>query len=175
MSVFATLKTAEIFVDFTDAQLIQVAALTEERTYEAGQHIILEQTPGDGLYLISSGMVRVLVDPSLVMDRKIGEPYVIATLRHGQSFGEISLVDEGMRSASVQAAQYDTRIVFIPRDRLIALCEAQPELGYRLMRNLAADIAMKIRNTDLKVRDQLYYMQAGQADAESEKDAAPTP
>jgi CRP-like cAMP-binding protein len=164
MSVFATLKTAEIFLDFSDVQLNLVAAIAQERNYAAGEHIMLEQTPGDGLYLISSGSVKVLVDPSLVSDHKVGEPYVIATLRHGQSFGEISLVDEGLRSASVQAAQYDTRIVFIPRDKLLGLCEAYPELGYRLMRNLAADIAMKIRNTDLKVRDQLYYMQLGNAE-----------
>ena len=39
------------------------------------------------------------------------------------------------------------------------LCDTYPALGYRLMRNLAADLSMKIRNTDLKVRDYLYWSQ----------------
>ena len=37
------------------------------------------------------------------------------------------------------------------------LCETYPQLGYRLMYNLAADLAMKIRNTDLRIREQLLY------------------
>ena len=39
------------------------------------------------------------------------------------------------------------------------LCEAYPQLGYRLMHNLAADLAMKIRNTDLRIREQLFNPQ----------------
>jgi hypothetical protein len=37
------------------------------------------------------------------------------------------------------------------------LCDTYPQLGYRLMYNLAADLAMKIRNTDLRIREQLLY------------------
>lgn len=40
------------------------------------------------------------------------------------------------------------------------LCETYPQLGYRLMYNLAADLAMKIRNTDLRIREQLLYKPA---------------
>jgi hypothetical protein len=39
----------------------------------------------------------------------------------------------------------------------MSLCEADPLLGFRLMHNLAADLALKIRNTDLRVREQLLY------------------
>jgi hypothetical protein len=37
------------------------------------------------------------------------------------------------------------------------LCDTYPQLGYRLMRNLAADLAMKIRNTDLLIRERLTW------------------
>jgi hypothetical protein len=53
--------------------------------------------------------------------------------------------------------QKDTTLVVIHRDRLVMLCESYPQLGYRLMYNLAADLAMKIRNTDLRIREQLLY------------------
>ena len=85
------------------------------------------------------------------------ENKTIATLRRGQSFGEVALVDEGLRSASACASQKDTRLLIIPRDKLIMLCDTYPQLGYRLMYNLAADLAMKIRNTDLRIREQLLY------------------
>ncbi len=81
----------------------------------------------------------------------------IATLRRGQSFGEIALVDEGLRSATVRAAQKNTRLLIIERARVMLLCETYPQLGYRLMYNLAADLALKIRNADLRIRETLIY------------------
>ena len=100
----------------------------------------------------------IVVDPSLVGGLEDGiENRTIATLRRGQSFGEVALVDEGLRSASACAAQNDTRLLIISRDKLIMLCETYPQLGYRLMYNLSADLAMKIRNTDLRIREQLLY------------------
>jgi len=67
------------------------------------------------------------------------------------------LEDERLPSASARAAQKDTRLLLISRDKIIMLCETYPQLGYRLMYNLAADLAMKIRNTDLRIREQLLY------------------
>ena len=104
------------------------------------------------------GEVDIFINPTLVgaLDATV-ENKTITTLRRGQSFGEIALVDEGLRSASACAAQKDTRLLIIPRDKLIMLCDTYPQLGYRLMYNLAADLAMKIRNTDLRIREQLLY------------------
>ncbi len=81
----------------------------------------------------------------------------VARLRRGQSFGEVALVDKGVRSASASAAQKGTRLFVVQRDKLIMLCETYPQLGYRLMYNLAADLAMKIRNADLRIQGQLLY------------------
>ena len=103
----------------------------------------------------------IFVDPSLVSAVETGVANkVVATLRRGQNFGEIALVDEGLRSASACASQNDTRLLIIPRDKLIMLCDTYPQLGYRLMYNLAADLATKIRNTDLRIREQLLYKPA---------------
>jgi CRP-like cAMP-binding protein len=83
----------------------------------------------------------------------------IATLRRGQSFGEVALVDQGLRSATARCAAHNTQLMVIPRDKLILLCDTYPQLGYRLMRNLAADLALKIRSTDLRIREELLYGQ----------------
>ena len=152
------LKQSDIFFQFTPTQLELVANICQEVTFQKGDLIFKENTSSKELYIIIQGEVDIVVDPSLVGTTEDGnENSTIATMRRGQSFGEVALVDEGLRSASACATQHDTRLLIIPRDKLIMLCETYPQLGYRLMYNLAADLAMKIRNTDLRIREQLLY------------------
>lgn len=153
------LKQCDIFYQLTPTQLEMVAAICQEKVFASGEYIIQENTHTKELYMIVEGEVEVLVNPALV-----GKPEAdakpesaIATLRRGQSFGEMALVDEGFRSASVRAVGKQTRLIFIPREKLIMLCETYPNLGYRLMYNLAADLAMKMRNLDLRIRENLLY------------------
>jgi CRP/FNR family cyclic AMP-dependent transcriptional regulator len=152
------LKQCDIFYQFTPTQLELVANICQEATYQKDDLIFKENSSSKELYVIMQGEVDIVVDPSLVGTIEEGvENRVIATMRRGQSFGEVALVDEGLRSASACASQKDTRLLIIPRDKLIMLCDTYPQLGYRLMHNLAADLAMKMRNTDLRIREQLLY------------------
>jgi CRP-like cAMP-binding protein len=157
-AIVNSLKQSDIFFQFTPTQLELVANICQEATYQKDDLIFKENTSSKELYIILQGEVDIVVDPSLVGGLEDGiENRTIATLRRGQSFGEVALVDEGLRSASACAAQSDTRLLIISRDKLIMLCETYPQLGYRLMYNLSADLAMKIRNTDLRIREQLLY------------------
>jgi CRP-like cAMP-binding protein len=152
------LKQSDIFYQFTPTQLELVANLCQEVTFQKNDLIFKENSGSKELYVIIQGEVDIFVDPSLVGSVDIDSVNeVIATLRRGQSFGEVALVDEGLRSASACAVNNDTRLLIIPRDKLIMLCDTYPQLGYRLIYNLAADLAMKIRNTDLKIREKLLY------------------
>ena len=157
MSVVTVLKQADIFYELTTTQLELIASICEERHYQTGELVFAENTVGSELYVIANGEVEIQVDPALVGHTTSTGAHTIATLRRGQSFGEVALVDEGRRSAAARCAQHDTHLVIIPRDKLMLLCDTYAQLGYRLMRNLAADLAMKIRNTDLQVREQLYW------------------
>jgi CRP/FNR family transcriptional regulator, cyclic AMP receptor protein len=152
------LKQADIFYQFTPTQLELFAALCEERTYAMGEIILEEGANSKELYVITQGEVEILVNPAVVGGPESPQGMVtIAILRRGQSFGEVALVDEGVRSATVRAAQKNTQLLILARDRVMLLCETYPQLGYRLMYNLAADLAMKIRNTDLRIRETLLY------------------
>jgi len=153
------LKQSDIFYQFTQTQLELVANLCIEKTYHAGEIIFAENNSSKELYVIAQGEVNIVVDPGIVGTEGKSERTIIATLRRGQSFGEIALVDEGLRSATAEAKSKDTRLLAIPRDKLIMLCETYPQLGYRLMYNLAADLAMKIRNADLRIREKVLYGQ----------------
>jgi CRP/FNR family transcriptional regulator, cyclic AMP receptor protein len=151
------LKQSDIFYQFSPTQLEMVANLCQEVVFNAGELIFKENSASNELYVIMQGEVDISIKRGTTGTLNNKEDTVIARLRRGQSFGEVALVDEGLRSATARAAQMETRLLVIQREKIVMLCETYPQLGYRLMYNLAADLAMKIRNTDLRIREQLLY------------------
>ena len=104
MSVVSVLKQADIFYELTTTQLELIASICEERQYDTGDMLFAENTVGDELYVIANGEVDILVDPAMigVTPKDAAGPRTIATLRRGQSFGEVALVDQGRRSAAAR-------------------------------------------------------------------------
>jgi CRP-like cAMP-binding protein len=157
-SITAILSVTDIFDNLSGTQLELIAALCELETYKKGHILLRENDSTDELYVIARGGVEILVNPGFVGAAQADlEPAVLADLRQGQVIGEIALVDQGIRSATARVSQDNTQLLRLQRERLMLLCDTYPELGYKLMKNLAADLAFKIRNTDLTVR-QLQLM-----------------
>ena len=149
-SVRTILATTEIFDNLSDAQLTLVAALCTPVTYGRGHIVLSENEASDEMYVIGRGGVEVLVNPGAVGDlgQQRLEPVVLTELRQGQVVGEVALVDQGVRSATIRVSRDDTLLLRLRRDQLMRLGETYPVLGFKLMRNLAAELATKIRNTD---------------------------
>ena len=158
-SVRTILATTEIFDNLSDAQLTLVAALCTPVTYGRGHVVLSENEASDEMYVIGRGGVEVLVNPGAVGDlgQQRLEPVVLTELRQGQVVGEVALVDQGVRSATIRVSRDDTLLLRLRRDQLMRLGETYPVLGFKLMRNLAAELATKIRNTDWLVRQ--YQLQ----------------
>jgi len=154
-SIMAILTVTEIFDNLTKTQLELVASLCEQAVYEKGHVLLEEYESTDELYVIGRGGVEILMSPGFVGADKEDldiAPVLLTELRQGQAFGEVALVDQGIRSATVRVSQDNTHLLRIARERLMLLCDTYPDLGYKLMKNLAADLAFKIRSTDLTVR-----------------------
>jgi len=151
------LREVDIFQDLSESQLEQIVEICEERVCQIGAVIFEENTASDELYVIAEGMVDIRVDPSILGTSSETGPTTLTTLRRGQTFGEVALVDQGLRSASARCAANSTRLLVINRDDLISLCDQDFQMGYVLMRNIAADLSFKIRSTDLMVREQLLW------------------
>jgi len=66
-------------------------------------------------------------------------------------------VDQGVRTASAVALEKGTQVLRIPRGKFLLLCNSYPELGYRVMFNLATELAQKIRGADLQIRAAMLY------------------
>ncbi len=155
------LRQTDIFFDLTNAQLEMLSSICDERTVKLGDIIFEENSPGSEMYIISRGAIEILVDPTTVggpgSKKRGASPVTIATLRTGQTFGEVVLVDQGLRTASARCAEADTQLLAIPRETFMKLCDTYPEMGYRVMRNIASDLSFKIRGSDLAIREQLLW------------------
>lgn len=158
------LQQAELFQGLDPDQIKLVAAVCHPESFAPGALILQAGAHSDDLYIIADGAVSVVLPLDAIPIeavsptefRTTSSGIQIACLQRGQSFGEIALVDQGIRSANVYASNQPVNLLSIPRQDLLDLCEAHPQLGYRLLYNLAADLALKIRSTDIWVqREQL--------------------
>lgn len=161
-SVAATLSLTGLFENLTTAQLELVAALCEPVKLRRNAVLFHENEGSDDLYVIVKGVVEVLLNPGVITDAPEQTSVPFARLEHGQVFGEIALVDQGLRTATVRAMEGNTELFRIPRERLMLLCDTYPELGYKIMRNLASDLALKLRTSGLTIREYQLLLGAKQ-------------
>src|SRR6185436_11185521 len=126
-----------------------VADLCKAVRVLAGRAVFDEGDEGDELYIIHEGSVRVLIN-TRKPDGTFA-PSTINMLYAGQCFGEMILLNSAMRSASVVAAE-PTMLIVIREPDFRALCEANPRIGYIVIRNLAQDLAYKLRSSNLLLR-----------------------
>lgn len=158
MSKKYILEQIDIFQELDSSQLDLIEQICHEKSYAQGDIIFKENLASNEFYIIAEGEIEIQVDPDTIGDGSdIHEPTTIAVLRRGQSFGEVALVDPGVRSASARCRSGSSKLLVIERKDFMKLLESNYEMGYVIMRNLAADLALKIRQTNLMVRESLTY------------------
>ena len=141
---------SELADGLAPAQLARLAVIGEMRSYHAGELICDEHEHGDELYIIGGGSVEVWLNPASVGDTT-GAPRKIAGLQYGQTCGELALLDGGVRSAELRAGPQGARLMAFKRAELLELCESDTDIGYRLMRNLAGALALRLRVQDMRL------------------------
>lgn len=134
------LKYSSLFRGLNETQLQRVAALARSEIYNAHDLIFSQDTPGDKMYIVGQGQVEVRVRD------ENGQPHSALYLGQGQIFGEMALIDQGTRSASVIAAQNQTTVYYIVSEDFSALCQQDTGIGYIMMRNIALDLSFKLRH-----------------------------
>ena len=147
MELQSILKQVELFRGLSDDQLQQVAAITSKELFEVGQIIFNQGEDGDKMYIVGNGQVEIKVQ------HRTGYTYSAVYLGEGQVFGEMALIDESTRSASVIGAQEDTIVYSISREEFERLCTTDTATGYLMMRNIAQDLSFKMRHRDFDPSD----------------------
>jgi CRP/FNR family cyclic AMP-dependent transcriptional regulator len=117
-----------------DVPSLQVIVRTlRPRRFRRGEVLFHEGDPGDALFVVASGAVKVVV-PS-----EDGDEAILATLRRGDFLGELALLDGAPRSASAIALEA-TEVLALPRDQFRALVAAEPAIRDALLTALAGEL-----------------------------------
>lgn len=121
-----TLQRVPLFADLSSEELERIAGLFQERRFGAGETVVQEGSDGATLYVIDSGEASVSIN---------GHPTSI--LKPGDYFGEIALIDQGTRLATVTAS--GELICFgISYLDFRPLVKANGEIGWKLLQRMAA-------------------------------------
>jgi CRP-like cAMP-binding protein len=120
------LRHVALFSEASDDSLRQVAERTGEQAFPAGRHIVSQGQGGNGLYLIVSGSVRVVRGDE-----------GLARLGHGEVFGELTVIDQMPRHASVVTEEPTVCLALAAWD-FLEILESDPRLALGVLKVLAA-------------------------------------
>jgi CRP/FNR family transcriptional regulator, cyclic AMP receptor protein len=142
-NVRAALAACPLFEEIArdPAALDSLAAVCAVKRARAGDVVIAEASTGDELYVIREGRVRTEKrTPSR-------DPYTVRFQERGDVFGEMSLLDPDIRSATV-IAETDCEFVVVDRARFLAFGDRHPAAGLLLTRRLAQGLAERLRRAN---------------------------
>ena len=130
------LRRIPLFQHMTYKELLAILGIARGRQFEKGESIIREGETGDELFVIFRGKVDVMKNE-----------LHIAALKPGGHFGEMGLVDQAPRSATVTAAE-ETSAVSIDRDSLLKLMRRDSLLAVKLLWSFVQVLSERLRNTN---------------------------
>lgn len=140
MSATDVLRRVPMFSDLSEAELARFAEVAREREYPKNSVILFEDDPGDALYIVSSGQVKV------VLIGEDGREVILSVLGDGDFFGEMALIDDEPRSAHVIAMK-DSHLLVLRRDDFQLQIQQHPPIALKLLRVLV----QRLRRADEKI------------------------
>lgn len=151
MEKIELLKQTTLFNSLTDAELEKVTNHCEEITYEIGQLVFGENKIGRGLYIVAEG--EVLISSETVTDDELSttaNPFV-TIFGAGECFGEVSLLDGGVHSATAKAMS-DTKLLVLSEENFEKLADEDKHIGFVIVKNISILLCQRLRNTNVMLR-----------------------
>lgn len=140
MSATDVLRKVPLFSDLSEADLASFAEVARAREYPKNSVILFEDDPGDSLYIVSTGQVKV------VLIGEDGREVILSVLSDGDFFGEMALIDDEPRSAHVIAMK-DSHLLVLRRDDFQTQVTGHPQIALRLLKVLV----QRLRRADEKI------------------------
>ncbi|HME02779.1 MAG TPA: MFS transporter [Solirubrobacteraceae bacterium] len=125
------LRNVPVFAGLASAMLEQIARLAGDVSLSRGEWLFREGDPADGVYVVRVGHLEVVRDGP--------EPETVHTLTRGAVLGELALLSDSVRSASIRALR-DTELLKIDKEHFNSLLRSEPELSLGLTRVLSAQL-----------------------------------
>jgi CRP/FNR family cyclic AMP-dependent transcriptional regulator len=134
------LATIPLFSGLPEEELERFAELTRERSYPKGSVILFQDDPGDSLFVLRAGRVKV------VLIGEDGREVILGVLEPGAHFGELALIDDQPRSAHVIAME-DAQLLILRREDFRRRVEANPTVAWALL----SELSRRLRRADVKI------------------------
>ena len=142
--IAACLTRVSLFADLPAVYLRRIASLGVEESFARGTPVFAEGTPGDKLFVILSGSVRI--------SRQVpgmGEE-ALAILKTGDYFGEMALIDDFPRSADAIAHE-SCKLLVLTKERVADLLFVDRDLAYDLLWSFVRTLSARLRETNDKM------------------------
>ena len=140
MSVPEFLRRVPLFSHLSEPELERLGEVTRERTYPKNSVILFEDDPGDALYVVGAGQVKV------VLIGEDGREVILSVLGEGDFFGEMALIDNEPRSAHVIAMQ-DSSLLVLRREDFEQRLREAPTIARRVTHHTIAQMIGSSRET----------------------------
>mgnify|MGYP006308132633 FL=1 len=124
------LARTPLFAGLKERQLERLARRFIERSYEPGDKIVVQGKGGEGFFVIVSG------EAEAVLDRDDGAQAVLNPLSAGDFFGEMALLTDALRSASV-VAKTDVMCIVLTRWDFLGILREDAEMAVAVLQELA--------------------------------------
>lgn len=134
------LKQSPVFSMVSTDDLRVVAQSLEIQEYFAGDRVFEINDMGDHLYLLVSGKIGISID------KNPSSKNYIAILEHGDTFGEMNLLDDLPRSATAHVLE-DATVLTLEKTRLRGLIQSYPDISIGMLRSMS----LKIREVNNKL------------------------
>jgi CRP/FNR family cyclic AMP-dependent transcriptional regulator len=128
------LRACGLFSQADGSTIDALAAALRIRRFRKGETVFHQGDPGDALFIMASGSVKVVLPSD-----EGAEPAIVAILGAGEFFGELAILDGAPHSATIVAIE-PTETLVLHRDAFLALIDSQAELRRALLASLAAEI-----------------------------------
>lgn len=145
-----TLTSSPLFLGLSKDDVRDLEARFQAREIAEGMTVFVENMPGESLYLIQSGVIKI---SKMLCE---GEERILVILGPEDVFGELALLDGAARSATARVAENAT-LLALKRQDFEEVCEHNPRLGLQLVRNIVRVFSQRIRNNNDEYRDMMLW------------------
>jgi CRP/FNR family transcriptional regulator, cyclic AMP receptor protein len=145
-----SLSRITLFRNLTDPQLTQIRDVLQAKTYRSGTTLMTVEQPGEIVYFILSGTVKIHVE------QEDGRDVIISILGPGECVGEMSLLDQVGRSATVVTIE-ESEMLWLDRETFRRFLAQMPSIAY----NLACVLSARLRLAN----DQIQALAAKEAES----------
>ncbi len=139
------LQEIELFRDSSPETIAVLESHMEKRSCKLGEIIFQQGEHATELFIIRTGLVRVMLPISESLSHHLG------TFGRGAFFGEMGFLDGGVRSANA-VAYTDAELLILPRPAFDQMAERHQEMALNLMEGIASTIAQRMRYTNAELR-----------------------